>query len=176
MKKVFVILCIVLFAINVSAQKTVIKVNLLSPLVRTGSFFLEHAIGEETSIQLGALFTGFKAGDTKFSGFAITPEFRYYLSESPAPKGMFIAPYLRYQSFNLEEEITASKATFSGFGGGLLVGKQWIFKERISLELFIGPSYLSGSVDVESGTEDEFEVDAFDGFGLRSGITLGVAF
>lgn len=61
------------------------------------------------------------------------------------------------------------------FGGGVVIGKQWIFKEKISLDIFIGPSYSSGNVKVESG-QDTFDTGVFDGFGIRTGLTLGFAF
>jgi hypothetical protein len=32
------------------------------------------------------------------------------------------------------------------FGGGVVIGKQWIFKEKISLDIFIGPQYSVGDV------------------------------
>src|SRR5690606_34298483 len=122
-------------------------------------------------------YTGASVSDLKYSGFGITPEYRIYLSETPAMEGVYLAPFLRYQSVSLEVENSGSEADFSAFGGGLVIGKQWVFKERISLDIFIGPSSSSGSVDVKSGSEEEFDLSgAFDGFGLRTGITLAIAF
>ena len=81
---------IMLAGISISkAQNTVIKANLLSPLVRTGSFFIEHKLNDNSSIQLGLLYTGNTWDDTKIRGWGITPEYRFYLSDSPAPKGFF---------------------------------------------------------------------------------------
>lgn len=163
---------------GVQAQKSVIKLNLFSPIVSTVSGFYENAFSENTSAQLGFFYTGASIGDTKFSGFGITPEIRFYLSETSAPQGFYAAPFIRYQNFDLTEENTDSKATLSNFGGGLLIGKQWIFKERIALDAFIGPSYVSGSIEVESqGTnEDIFETGALNGFGVRLGLSFGIAF
>ena len=85
-----------------TAQRTAIKVNIISPVVATGSFFIEHAISDMSSIQIGGFYTGATIGDTKFRGFGFTPEFRYYLSEEPiALSGFYLAPFLRYQSFTL---------------------------------------------------------------------------
>lgn len=126
--------------------------------------------------QLGFFFTKVVAGDTKFSGFGITPEFRYYLSESSAPKGIFLAPYIRYQSFKLSVEGGAAKGSLSVFGGGLLVGAQTLLKDVITIEAFLGPAYSFNNVDVEAGSEDDFEIGTFDGFGVRVGITVGIGF
>ena len=165
-------------ASSAQAQQHVIKLNLFSPIVRTVSGFYENAFSETTSAQLGFFYTGTSIDDTKFSGFGITPEIRFYLSETTAPEGFYAAPFIRYQNFDLTDESTDSRATLNNFGGGLLIGKQWIFKERIALDAFIGPSYVSGSLKVKSeGTnEDIFETGAFDGFGVRLGLSFGVAF
>jgi len=157
------------------AQENAVKLNIFSPIVKTFNIAYERKVNATSSFQLGFFYSGYKAGDTKFSGFGITPEYRFYLSETEAPQGVYVAPFVRYQSFKLEDEPSSSKADFSAFGGGVIVGKHWIFKERISLDIFIGPSYSSGSVK-GSSNGSTFDTDAFDGFGIRTGLTLGVAF
>lgn len=129
-------------------------------------------------MQLGFFYTTIKISETKFSGFGITPEYRFYLSESKdVLNGFYVAPFLRYQNFKLEDEFTNDEATLTTFGGGVLAGHQWIFKERFSLDTFIGPSYLGGSVDVEGDAEeDDFSTGALNGFGVRVGVTFGIAF
>lgn len=44
------------------------------------------------------------------------------------------------------------------------------------MDLFIGPSYFGMDVEVPEGSDDTFDVDVFDGFGIRTGITFGLAF
>jgi len=31
-------------------------------------------------------------------------------------------------------------------------------------------------MDIEAGSEDDFEIGAFDGFGVRAGVTVGIGF
>ena len=158
-------------------KKNAIKVNIFSPIVRTGSFFYERALNEGASAQLGFFYTGYKITDTKFSGFGITPEFRFYPSKKEDMKGFYLAPFLRYQSFTLEDEgLVVSKGTLSTFGGGLLIGGQFLFGDIVTLDIFIGPGYNSGSIKVDSGNESAFSTGAFDGFGVRTGVTIGLAF
>jgi hypothetical protein len=158
-------------------RQNLLKANLFSPLVRTGSFFYERVLNEDMSFQMGFFYTGASISETVFRGFGITPEFRYYLSETkPAPSGVFVAPYLRYQSFNISIEGEDGSATLSGLGGGLLVGMQTLLKNTISLEGFIGPSYFAGDLDISDGSEEDFELGFFDGFGVRFGFTVGIAF
>ena len=178
MKKVSVIaffVCLMAAANTVQAQ-SVVKINILSPVVRTINLSYEVAISENGSFQLGFFYTGYKDDVTKFSGFGITPEYRFYLSETTAPEGFYVAPFLRYRRFTVENVETDSEGTYSPFGGGLIIGKQWIFKDKISLDLFLGPQYSSGDVKLSSGDEGDLDLGVFDGFGLRTGITLGIKF
>ncbi|MFD2513956.1 DUF3575 domain-containing protein [Pontibacter locisalis] len=192
MKKVFVV-ALVLLAMAMGAaqaQNSVFKINVLSPVVRTGSVFYEQAISQDKSLQLGLFYTGFRVDETKFRGYGITPEYRQYLSTGKtAPEGFYVAPFLRFQSLNLEvdesdwyDEETGeyqdikAKASLNTVGGGLLIGRQWIFKERFVLDTFFGPSYNAGSVKVESGEEDMFNAEALAGFGIRTGVSFGIRF
>ena len=169
-------ICLTWCSFETNAQSNVFKINILSPVVRTASVFYERALNDQSSLQLGFFYSGYSDDDTKFRGFGITPEYRFYLSETPAPAGFYVAPFLRYQNFDLEDELTLDEAEYSAFGGGLLIGRQWVFKERVALDVFLGPAYVSGDVEVTEGSEGSFDVGVFDGFGLRAGVTLGLAF
>ncbi|MFN7602354.1 MAG: DUF3575 domain-containing protein, partial [Bacteroidota bacterium] len=150
--------------------------NIFSPIVITFNFQYEKKLKEDASFQLGFFYTGYSVSETTFSGFGITPEYRFYLSDTSAPEGVYIAPFVRYQNFSLTESISNGKGTLSGFGGGLILGKQWIFKEKIVLDIFIGPNYSSGSLKVTSGNNVDFQTGVFDGFGIRTGLCFGYAF
>jgi hypothetical protein len=189
MKKLLFATGLLLAAGSASAQDNVVKVNIFSPLVKTGSFFFEHKISPSSSLQLGGLFTSWNIGDTDITGFAITPEYRFYLSSSKeAVEGFYVGPFARYQNLSLKAtyegfdnngnvtEETA-EASLNTFGGGVVVGHQWIFKQRFSLDTFLGPSYNGGSLTVKDGADSEtFDAGAFQGFGIRTGVTFGIAF
>ena len=68
-------------------KQNVIKTDLFSAILRTGVLKYERALNEDMSLQLGAFYTGYSPRDVdaRLSGFGITPEFRYYLSSTPAP-------------------------------------------------------------------------------------------
>jgi hypothetical protein len=160
------------------AQPTnAIKINLLSPVARTFNIAYEKAINENGSFQLGFFYSGAKVSDTKISGWGITPEYRFYLSSTPAPNGFYVAPFLRYNSFTASDNTGSeiNKATISQFGGGAVVGRQWVFKERVTFDMFIGPKYQNTSTKVTSG-QNSFSGSLFNSFGIRGGITLGIAF
>ncbi|MGC9342127.1 MAG: DUF3575 domain-containing protein, partial [Bacteroidales bacterium] len=149
--------------------------SLASPFLNTYVLAYERVLNKDMGAQLGFYYTGANALEAKFSGFAITPEFRYYLSESKtAPNGAFVAPFLRYQNFTLEDEESLASGTLTSFGGGLLVGVQRVFKETITLSAFIGPAYVSPKIDYEDPEEDFFSRDG--GFWARAGINIGIMF
>lgn len=161
------------------SQSNAIKINILSPILNTINLSYEHALNESSSLQLGFYYTGVKISDLKYAGFGITPEYRFYLSETPAPDGVYLAPFVRYQSVKLTETTSTYEANLTAIGGGVIIGKQWLFKQKITLDIFLGPSYNSGSTEVKdtgNGSGDVSVSGAFDGFGLRAGITLGLAF
>ncbi len=154
--------------------KNTIKVNPLSLILRTGSVFYEHKLAENSSFQMGVAFTGMKVGDVNFNGFALTPEYRFYPKKN-ALSGLYLAPYVKYQNYTLKAD--GSKGTYSSFGGGLLLGRQWVYKSDFTLDLFFGPSYNNGDIKVKSGDEEDLDMKlGIDGFGIRTGITLGFGF
>ena len=168
----------VLAAFTAKAQQNVVKLNIFSPLVSTLNLSYENAFSEDKSFQIGFFYTGAKIVDTKFTGIGITPEIRFYLGDDAAPQGFYAAPFLRYQNFKLTEPLSSGSATLSTFGLGVTVGKQWIFKEKFSLDLFIGPSYSFGDIKVnDGGSTETFSTGSLgSGFGIRTGLTFGLAF
>ena len=180
MKKVLLISALVLISSGIYAQSNAIKVNILSPVVKVGNFQYERVISESGSIQLGVFYGAITSSslgdDVKFTGFGITPEYRIYVGDSPAPSGFFVAPFARYRSFSITDDVLGDEVSLNVIGGGLIVGRQWLFSERVTFEVFIGPQYSSGSAKVEAGTGDSIDAEVFDGFGVRAGLTLGIAF
>lgn len=185
MKKLLILSLVVVLAIpysfaqdtaGISAEKNVLKINTLSLLLGTGSLFYEREISDVFAAQMGLGYMSFKLGDTKFTGLILTPEFRYY-PKNNAIDGFYMAPYLRYQKFTVEnnEASTPSKGTLSGMGGGFIFGRQWIADSGFTMDLFFGGHYGNTKVKVESGT-DSFDDDFFKGFKMRMGFALGFAF
>jgi hypothetical protein len=175
-KKILLLGILGLMTTTVFAQENAIKLNPLSAIVATGNIAYERAVSDKQSFQLGLYYTGFKITTTKFSGFGITPEYRFYLGREVL-NSFYAAPYIRYQSLSLKETEFDSKATLSLFGGGVVLGRQWVIGDSFTIDLFLGPNYSSGSVKVSTGDDTHFDgLGMFKGFGLRTGLTLGLAF
>ena len=138
------------YVTNLSAQeepipskKNVLKLDIVWILGEAFNFSYERILNEESSLQLGLVFGN--------GGGLGTISYRYYLSDDPAPKGVHISPMIGLGSM---EEF--------GFIGGLMIGKQGYYKQKITLDAFIGPAYLTGGGD--------------GAFTLFGGVTVGIAF
>ncbi|MBA9075986.1 MULTISPECIES: DUF3575 domain-containing protein [Rufibacter] len=175
MKKLLSLLFLALLSgYSSTAQTVTLKANILSPVVSTGSFFGEYAFSPNLSAQLGFFSTGIKVKDTRFDGFGITPEVRYFFS-GHAPTGFYGAGYLRFQDFDLTREDTQAHGTLTSFGGGALLGFQFKFAQFLVADVFLGPGFNAASVK-GGGGEDNFNLGTFGGFSPRGGITVGIAF
>lgn len=113
---------------------------------------------------------------TKLGAFSLALEGRYYTSRTKeAMRGFYLAPYVKYSTYNINSRVdfdvpstnTKSDIPISGnlnaFSGGVAVGLQWIFSNRISLDWrIIGVSYggSSGSLKGHKAltTEEQEEV------------------
>lgn len=176
-------------AMAAHAQTSAIKLNPTSLIVATTNLSFEHAVGDKTSFQIGAFYTGFSISGTKFSGFGITPEYRFYLGGKDGMQGFFVGPFVRYQNFKLSGEdyttyntttgksyTTKDEATLNTFGGGVNVGYQWILGAHFVLEPFVRLGYNSGSAKYTSGTSENLSLGSFNGTSILPGINLGYAF
>jgi hypothetical protein len=85
---------------TVSPEKNVIKTNLMSLMVGTGSLFYEREITDNFSGNLGIGYLNYSFSKTSFSGLILTPEVRFY-PKKDAIDGFYMAPYFRLQHFKL---------------------------------------------------------------------------
>lgn len=175
MKKLLLCAVTALTFFNAKAQDATntLKINPISALLRTGSVFYERKINDGMSAQLGLAYTGIKISDTKFTGLAITPEVRFYFKQN-ALSGLYAAPFLRYQNYKISDGMDEGK--YTSFGGGALIGRQWVYGSGFTLDLFFGPSFNSGNYKATSGTDEPDIKGGIEGVGIRTGIALGFGF
>lgn len=186
MKRIIVLpLLLMLFALSSFGQKSnIIKLNLLSPILKTGNFAYERVLNENVGLQLRGYFSSFDIDDQPVSGFGIIPEARFYVAnEKDAPQGFFVAPFVLYSSYDIESTVNdglpeeyIAKGNLNNFGGGVVVGTQKVFSDIVTFEAFIGIKYTSGKVEVTEGDPDDISTDRLSGFLPRGGITLGILF
>jgi hypothetical protein len=181
MKKLLVIACVFLSASAVQAQERshqqALKINPLSAFLLTGNVSYERATASNQSFQVGAFYSGMSISGLKYSGFGITPEYRFYLAgRRESLNGLYAAPFLRYQSFTFKDKETTEKANFSSIGGGATIGWEKTWNSGFVFDIFLGPSYNKGKFKNEAD-ENTFDISSgVSGFGVRTGIALGFAF
>ncbi|SNY99417.1 DUF3575 domain-containing protein [Flagellimonas pacifica] len=157
---------IALFAIGfmVKAQENVIKVNPLALAFGTMEIGYERVLNQKQSFQVDLGYTTFSTGGSKYSGFGIGAQYRFYIQEGKhAPEGWFLAPVANYSSSKADN----FKTTVLVAGG--VGGYQWNWNP-ITLDLYGGPAFYSVKSD------DTAFSYGFDGLGVRVGFSLGFAF
>jgi len=181
MKKISIMFLFVAATIAGNAQdagrSNAIKLNPLSLAFMTGNISYERAVSSNSSIQLGAFYSSVGISGLKYTGWGVTPEYRlYFAGAKEALNGVYVAPFGRYQSFNLEDKDMGNKTTFTTMGGGAIIGWQKMWNSGFTLDLFAGPSYSKAKFK-NDGDEDSFDVKGgFTGFGVRTGLTIGFGF
>lgn len=190
---ILLISVILLTGVRTHAQRNnILKLDVHSPIMRTAIVSYERIINADASWGISLLYTDKSEGITNadyLSRLVVTPEFRYYLSKDAAPAGFYLSGNFRLQRLIAESfeytgiEPFASEVlirSISTVGAGLNLGFQEVFKDRIALEVFMGPCWNSG--DKRSGLSrsgNERPNDIFMpyvGYFLRSGVNVGFLF
>lgn len=179
MKKYFTLVCLVAAAFTAQAQyapKNALKLNPVSVLVKTGNVSYERAITKNQSAQLGVFYSGLGLGDFKYEGFGLTPEYRFYIGgNKEVLNGGYVAPFARYQQFEIGDKTSDAKAKFETMGGGFVLGWAKTSKSGFVFDIFAGPSY--NNIKFKSGQESDFDIQGgIKGFGLRTGVSIGFTF
>jgi hypothetical protein len=94
------------------------------------------------------------------SNNTITGEFRFYGGRKPGARGFYLSVYGRYSKFSIDYPYDFHsggknykiplKGNLTGFGGGLMIGAQWLIARRVVLDWYIlGLQYgkMTGNVD-----------------------------
>jgi hypothetical protein len=171
-------LSIFLLSSSLQAQKlNNIKTDLLSPFLRTGVIKYERVFTESIGAQLGFFYTGYSPRDceSSLSGYGITPEFRFYLSETPAPSGTYLAPNFRYMKLDVHDPLTNVDGTLTSLGLAINLGTQVLLKDIVLIDAWVGPVYAFRSEEDPSGQLDA-GIASTNGFGIRLGLAIGIAF
>jgi hypothetical protein len=184
MKKNFLLSAILSFSFLAStyAQEAdhVIKLNLFSLPLKNLSFQYEKPFADNFSFALGLNYRmpgslnridnimseqhENAQTSSRISGFGFTPELRIYFSGN-APKGFYLAPYLRYSNYRASIEglwepdntgtIVPLVGSFNSFGGGAMIGAQWLIAGKFSIDWWIiGAHYGVGNFSLSGERED----------------------
>jgi len=160
--------------------KNAVKTDVFGWIFGTGVLKYERVFSENISAQLGFFYSwDFPSYDEGYftTGFAITPEFRYYLSnKNPAPRGIYLAPNYRYQKLETENLGENSEATVITNSIAINLGYQLVLKDLFLVEAWAGPAYNFRKVEDETVPGAVIDYEDEDGFGPRIGVSIGLVF
>ncbi|MDZ4821853.1 MAG: DUF3575 domain-containing protein [Flavobacteriales bacterium] len=192
-KNICVLLSITLLTLNLYAQKNLLKIDLHSPIARTGIISFERVLNNNSTLGISFLYcdaTEMFNADL-LDRIAVSPEYRFYLQEKhPAPEGFYLLTLFRYQHMTASwyeyDELGASswlEKDKDTFGAAVGVGFQAIFKERIALDMHLGTIFNSGEEKQDPQVilpyYDDYNYNAFEpyvGYFIISGVKIGFVF
>jgi len=167
-----------------TTRPSVFKMNISQLIFRNFSFQYEYGFHKNMSAALGFNYVMHRTiprvifepkSDTKgfqvpqFSGWGITPEFRFYpgkKKENQAPHGFYLAAYMRYASYQLRGDFLEERdplpprkydasITYAGYTVGFMIGAQIITEGRFSVDFWIaGGGAGAASLKVKAVTSD----------------------
>ncbi len=206
-KSIFIILCLMSMVLLVSNhqvfsqdkevmsydKKNFIKLNLISPILSSFSMAYERVTSPNQSFQMTFFLQDQRMDYTyqdRLKSFGMVSEYRFYLSEyKEAPAGIFIAPFLSYRHYEADYEdynydtqtVTQKNDTYDNIGLGVTIGAQWVFKQKISLDVWGGTGYGIGMSSEDTNPDSynyfgSFPYQKGGGFLGRVGATVGIAF
>jgi hypothetical protein len=170
MRKLISLFAAVLFCGTAGAQKVAIKNNLLYDAAATPNLSIELAMGERTTLDLGAGYNPFEfRNDMQWKHWLAQPEFRWWFCERF--NGAFVGVHAlggeySFAKFDLPLGVFSDLPhyRYEGWyaGGGVTLGWQWILGKHFSLEAALGVGYVRVQYDKYNCAECESKVD--DGF------------
>ena len=142
-----------------TTRNHILKTNVLSPLVGSGSLFFEAKVASKVSFQVG-FFAGkhrpiISLTETTNKLWGVVPEVRFYLDRHRnGLAGFYLAPYLKYQHVNQRVEwgafiffvpiiVEGHIKSFHEVGGGLSAGYQLVRRGGFTLDVLAGLGYLN---------------------------------
>ncbi len=156
------------------------KTDVFSWIFGTGVLKYERVFSENISGQMGFFYAwDFPSYDEGYfsTGFGITPEVRYYLTKkNPAPRGIYLAPNYRYQKLDTENLEENSEATVITNSIAINLGYQLVLKDLFLVDAWAGLTYNIRNVVDETVPGAQIGPNSENGFGVRIGVAVGLAF
>ncbi|MDQ1161957.1 hypothetical protein QE422_002325 [Chryseobacterium sp. SORGH_AS 447] len=171
------------------AQENSIKANPVALLGGTDLISFEHKLGDHFSAVVGGGYGGFKLGGYKYNSYGAGLQGRYYFTE--AMTGFYaavVADYIGgkvkienmgFSFMAMDEDASAnykSEVNFSGFGGGVRAGYQWIFDSGFTLDVNLGAAYRSYNYKWNNVAEEETYEDSLKGNGVLPTGSVGIGY
>ncbi len=174
------------------AQHVIIKSNVLGIISGNYGGTVEFTAGRKVGISLGGNYVSTTKGDdTQFSsteqetGYNVIPEVRFYVSnriDGGNLQGLYVGPNLIYEKLKVKitnplPDSTSISGQVTNFGYGVIVGHQWLFRNRFAVDLFFNPYFNSPSITGEIATTTPQRYEEKRGIQFRRiGVSVGIGF
>jgi hypothetical protein len=192
--RISLIICLSIFWITAQSQvlknasnqpvtrQTLIKLDLFSPVYDMLNIEVERKLSEESSWTAELLIQREIEPRTRFIKTGGRLFYRYYLNSTPAPVGLYVAggigvfdvkqtdsvfSFVAGSAGNRVETVNVARATEAALF--VFLGKQAVFKNRISLDLGIGAGYTLNPINSFSKVSL-----VFDNYGLYGNLKIGL--
>lgn len=164
MKKLFMAICFVAFALSASAQDQIIKTSPLALAFGNLNVTYERVLNEKSSFLVKANYI-YQIFGVDVNAGGLAAGWRYYFTHAKkdVPAGFYINP---------EVEVGFA-SDFTNFGVGAELGYQWVWDSGFVLDIGLGPKYYNFSY---SGDDDDLFDDDAGGIGPSLTLALGYAF
>lgn len=151
-----------------STYKNTLKVNLTSLALGSLSIHKEKVIDPNNSLTVWGYGCNYLYANQIFV-FGIGAGYRSYF-KGQEKNSLYAEPYLRYQYLTIPDASVSVNTLSAGFVGG----KRWFLGNRLTLELFFGPSLNFGAVDEGNGSVIFPDyMGPLNGVAARTGINFG---
>lgn len=148
------IIVLIYSSFSAISQQNVIKLGIVDLMKYNIGY--ERAVNEDQSFQINIAILPSKDVpdqllpddvkelnlDSKFSGYSILPEYRFYYSKKDSPRGFYLAPYLKYSKYtgtyidNYSGANYQVEGNYSSVGLGLQLGVQWIISDAFTIDWY----------------------------------------
>ncbi|MEZ5038532.1 MAG: DUF3575 domain-containing protein [Saprospiraceae bacterium] len=126
------------FLTNNLIGQNVIKVNPIGLAFGSLNGGYETFLNDKSSLYLKANFYSRGIVGVRYTGFGVGGEYRFYLSNNERPKGLYAGPVANIGFIGTNVD-GVGNYTLITLGG--VIGYQWVFSEKFTVEVNIGPVY-----------------------------------
>ncbi len=166
------------------AQNHIVKLGIPSLLYGRANLNYEFVLNDKTSLNLraGAQFPRnfpvdavlqedpndeFRINSGKWNAYGFTPSYRIYFGKNnPAPQGFYVSPYVSYNKNTVTVDMeyddgaqisvpATMKVGYSGIGGGVMIGNQWVINESFVIDFnYFGIGYGLQTIAMKFSSSD----------------------
>lgn len=173
----------------IEMPKRALKIGLFSPLAGFTDISYEQMLTPRTSLEFSGTIIGLGKQNSSRNdkGIGITGAYKGYLKPKYSMNDQYLSSlmhgwYLKgevtfgmYNGKRISDTNTSGTTTFGGLTA--VLGKQWIFGDKIALDLYLGAGYGFSNSKSDIGVNNHYILQTYEsGFAAKSGIRIGYLF